>query len=90
MMADQYVLRNSSPYVKIVQQELSDLGYNLKSDENDPNNGIDGVLGSRTVKALNSLEDPDAFVEKLKPKLFESLRDDPTFQDGWKNRIFAY
>ena len=90
MMADQYVLRDPSPYVKIVQQELSNMGYNLKSDENDPNNGIDGVLGSRTVKALNSLEDPDAFVEKLKPKLFESLRDEPKFQGGWKNRIFAY
>lgn len=81
MILDQNVMRDRTKFVKNLQQMLNNYGITVE---------VDGVLGSQTVNILNSLKDPDDFVDYAKEKLPDFLSKKPEYQNGWKNRIKKY
>ena len=57
----------------------------------------DGIVGSKTLKALNGLKDPDAFYRKVwdaRKKFYDDIvRNNPSqavFLKGWMNRLNSF
>ena len=81
MVLDLTTMRKSENAVRALQEVLIAYGYPVE---------IDGILGSKTIKALNSITDPDDFVEFTVPLLQASMPRNSQFQDGWNERIVRY
>lgn len=81
MVLDQNVMRDSKDFIKDLQKLLCKYGANTQ---------IDGVLGSETLNTLNTINDPDKFVDFVKKNLPDYLKKSPQFTKGWKNRIDQY
>ena len=81
VILDQTTMRKPEHAVKPLQEILTAYGYPVE---------VDGILGSETIKALNSITDPDDFVEFAIPLLQKSMPRNPKFQNGWDDRIDRY
>ena len=81
MVLDQNVMYNPKIFIPLLQQILNEYGFQVD---------VDGIIGSRTLKILNSIEDPEDFMNFAKPKLINALRDNPKYEQGWTDRIEQY
>lgn len=70
---------------RVIQRALNDnLGIDLV---------IDGIIGDKTIAAINSIDDVSQFMEVLKQKRIEYLKRTPnwiTARNGWIKRTDSY
>ena len=81
MVLDMSVVKGLPAFTTTIQNILNE--YGVQTD-------VDGVLGSKTVKALNSISNPNEFIDFAKGQLKQSMPKNQNFQSGWYRRIDEY
>ena len=81
MVLDMSVVKGLPAFTTTIQNILNE--YGVQTD-------VDGILGSKTVKALNSISNPNEFVDFAKERLKYYMPENGKFQKGWNNRIEQY